>query len=293
MNHTHGSGMVHITRSRFDAVPVAVPPIPEQARIVDILEGHLSRLDAAAAYIETSASRIDLVIAARLHSLLGDVHCLERQFNQLLRAPLANGRSVRTRHAGFPVLRLTALRDGTVDLQQRKGGDWSMRDAERFLLAQGDFLIARGNGSLHLVGGGALVRQEPDLVAFPDTVIRARPDTHVLNPDFLSLVWNSGHVREQIELLARTSAGIYKVNQQQLGSIRFPVPSILDQELMVKNLTETVDGSRALRAELTAVAGRGGALRRSLLAAAFSGKLTGRHTDAEIVEELTSGEVLA
>ncbi|MFI5966970.1 restriction endonuclease subunit S [Streptomyces asoensis] len=47
--NTHGSGMVHITRGRFDRTPVAIPPLAEQRRIVKALDNHFSRLDAAVA----------------------------------------------------------------------------------------------------------------------------------------------------------------------------------------------------------------------------------------------------
>jgi type I restriction enzyme S subunit len=45
----HGSGMVHITKSRFEGTPVLVPPIAEQRRIVIAIEEHLSRLDSGVA----------------------------------------------------------------------------------------------------------------------------------------------------------------------------------------------------------------------------------------------------
>lgn len=48
-SQTHGSGMVHITKKSFDAIEVNIPPIDEQHNIVELLEDHLSRLDAALA----------------------------------------------------------------------------------------------------------------------------------------------------------------------------------------------------------------------------------------------------
>lgn len=48
-SQTHGSGMVHITKKIFDAIEVNIPPLPEQHKIVEILEDHLSRLDACVA----------------------------------------------------------------------------------------------------------------------------------------------------------------------------------------------------------------------------------------------------
>jgi type I restriction enzyme S subunit len=48
-SQTHGSGMVHITKKSFDAIEVNIPTLPEQHKIVEILEDHLSRLDASIA----------------------------------------------------------------------------------------------------------------------------------------------------------------------------------------------------------------------------------------------------
>ena len=74
--------------------------------------------------------------------------------DELLSEELANGRSVPTDDAGFPVLRLTALKHGRVDLRERKGGAWSALDAAPFTVRLNDFLVSRGNGSLSLVGRG-------------------------------------------------------------------------------------------------------------------------------------------
>jgi len=46
------------------------------------------------------------------------------------------------------------------------------------------------------------------------------------------------------------------------------------------------DALRVLDMQLTALEKRADGLSRALLAAAFSGKLTGRNTDQEVVEEL-------
>ena len=51
-SQTHGSGMVHITKKSFDAIEVNIPPIEEQRKIVELLEDHLSRLDAALADVK-------------------------------------------------------------------------------------------------------------------------------------------------------------------------------------------------------------------------------------------------
>ena len=285
--HGAGSTFAAVTGSQLRAHPIAVAPIKEQRRIVEIIEDHLSRLDAANRELAKASARLERLDEAALARVLPS-EGPSRPVVDLLEAPLSNGRSVPTREGGFPVLRLTALKDAGVDLAERKEGAWTRKDAARFLVQRGDFLIARGNGSLRLVGRGSLVRDEPDDIAFPDTVVRAPPQTDLLLPDFLDVVWNARRTRDQIEAVSRTSAGIYKISQSQLNAIKLPSLPIEEQQEVVSTMRQIDDQcARSVQAFATA-RNRGDALRRAVLAAAFEGKLTGRHTDAEVIEERAS-----
>ncbi|MFJ3807901.1 restriction endonuclease subunit S [Streptomyces sp. NPDC090073] len=157
----------------------------------------------------------------------------EVRLKDLLTEDLVNGRSVPTRHDGFPVLRLTALRSGIVDPSESKGGAWTEEEAAPFLVQPGDLLVSRGNGSRALVGRGALVSDMTPPVAFPDTMIRIRIDNQLMDLKFLRLVWESRVVRRQIEAAARTTAGIYKINQRILGGITLPLPPVNEQHRIV------------------------------------------------------------
>ena len=148
-----------------------------------------------------------------------------------------NGKSVPTRQGGSPVLRLTAIRDGRVDLAERKPGAWSESEAAPYAVREGDVLVTRGNGSLSLVGRAALTGQVTEPVAFPDTLIRVRPAPKVLDPKYLTLLWNSDVVRRQLEAVARTTAGIYKVNQKHLETVSLLVPP-LEQQLRIVDILE-------------------------------------------------------
>ncbi|MGI8949653.1 MAG: hypothetical protein ACR2FV_17090 [Ornithinimicrobium sp.] len=276
---------LNLTQDRFLNLIVPVPPITEQEKIRELLEDCLSRLDAAEHYATAALKRLDGIAESALRVHLTDVRA-ERPMGELLEVPLGNGKSVPTRDEGFPVLRLTALKDDGVDLRERKGGDWTSVEAQRFLVARGDFLLARGNGSLRLVGRGSLVRDRPDAVAYPDTMIRARVNARNMTAEFLAVVWNSTPTRSQIEAAARTTAGIYKVNQKQVAAIRLPVPSLAEQQRIATRMAEMDGQARRTRDAVERTQRRGAALRAALLTAAFSGKLTGRHTDQEVIEEM-------
>lgn len=264
---------LNLTQERFRRLTVPVAPLAEQHRIVAAIEEQLSRIDAA----EVSLRRVARRVAVLRQSVLDQCGIVDdRLVGPLahgLREPLVNGRSVPTREGGFPVLRLTALRQGLVDVREAKPGAWASADAEPFLVEAGDFLVARGNGSRHLVGRGGLVQESPPPVAFPDTVIRIRVDEGLLRRRYLRLVWDSRVVREQIESQARTTAGIYKINQEILRSIRVPFPPVERQDRLVLNAEHNLSVLDALAARVTVALMQSKVLRRSILAQAFTGRL--------------------
>lgn len=237
------------------------------------LDDHLSRLDAARCELDKTASRSTRLQADIREALLNPWSTKVTQLVLLLREPLANGRSVQTNPQGFPVLRLTALRDGYLDLDERKGGEWTFEDAKPFLVRKGDFFISRGNGSLSRVGRGALLAVEPDPVAFPDTLIRARVNELHILPDFLRLIWDSRGIRRQIERAARTTAGIYKINQRIIEQLRIPIPPLQAQQRIIAEFDAITSKILHARSATVSSATRADKLRTSLLAEAFSGQL--------------------
>jgi len=198
----------------------------------------------------------------------------------VLLEPMANGRSVRDAKGGFPVLRLTALRNGRVDLRERKEGQWTLQEARRFLVKKGDFLIARGNGSLRLVGRGGLVDEEPDPVAYPDTLIRVRPDPSRMSPEFLRTVWDAPPIRWQLEGVAHTTAGIHKVSQADLGGIELPVPPVGEQQEIVRRVQALFSLADTIERRVAAALARAEKLPQAILSRAFAGELV--PTEAEL-----------
>lgn len=260
------TNIAHLSAARLKGVEFPVPPEDVQAAVVARTRALEAQLDAWLVNHGRATSRIARVGGHLLDVELQRAGAVPRPLNELLAAPLINGRSVPTAAGGPPVLRLTALNaSATLDMSQVKGGDWTAEEASRFAVREGDFLVSRGNGSKHLVGRGGLVPSVGASVAFPDTMIRIRSDSTLCEPDFLALAWSTPQVREQIEAGAKTTAGIYKINQQLLASVRVPVcPLHLQSELVsrVTSARQILAGAEATQRR-TAVLAR--ALRRRLL----------------------------
>ena len=269
-----GTSYPAVRDSDVRAMSILIAPTAEQGRIVAAIEEHFSRLDAADDSVAVLSLRTAQLLESVLQTELRTAQSNSQPLRDFLTEPLANGRSVPTAEDyGFPVLRLTCLRDGQIDTSETKQGNFGEVDYRRYQVQSGDFLISRGNGSLHLVGIGGLVPRGTHSVAYPDTLIRARVDRSRLRPEFLSLIWNSRVIRRQLESQARTTAGIYKVNQSMIGNVLLPVPSPDVQDRIAHRLELVRQTVLRLDAKVDRYHVRSKTLRRSILSMAFSGQL--------------------
>ena len=110
---THGSGMVHITKGRFDATPVELPPLNEQRRIVAAIEEHLSRLDAADSSLAAASDRLEAfasqTVAAALQGDWGVVRLREVTESQVY----GTSAKASVEPYGVPVLRMGNINGGS------------------------------------------------------------------------------------------------------------------------------------------------------------------------------------
>ncbi|MFN7548380.1 MAG: restriction endonuclease subunit S [Rubrivivax sp.] len=176
--------------------------------------------------------------------------------------------------AGLPVLRIPNVRGGRIDLLDLKWAPADLELATDDLLAPGDLLVVRTNGSDSLIGVGAVVLEplpEPSYFASYLIRFRLKPEPHLA--EWINLVWQSDVVRRFVHEHKATSAGQYNISQSKLRGLRLPIPPEPERKHLL-DAWQTVS-SRVAATLRDVVAGRQGAtaLRQSILKAAFSGQL--------------------
>jgi type I restriction enzyme S subunit len=269
----HGVGRPRLGLKVIRSLPIPLPPLDEQRRIVDILEDHLSRLDAATKQLHDVVRRSNAWAAALVDESLQAVP-ESAPVAHLLREPMRNGHSARgVAGGGIRTLTLTAVTRGEFTDEHTKLTDADPRRVKDLWLTSGDILVQRSN-TAELVGTSARYTGPDAWAIYPDLMIRLRPDeSRVLSP-FLASALASERVHRSMRARAKGLAGsMPKIDQETIGSTLVPLPDLETQ----RRLVERIGVAKAQANRLAADAQRGvrsaAALRRSLLDAAFSGRL--------------------
>lgn len=146
-------------------------------------------------------------------------------------------------------------------------------ELERWRLCAGDVLIIEGNGSADQIGRTALFRGEIDDCVHQNHVIRIRPDTSRLLPEFLNSFLNSPAGQEAVQAQSRTTSGLRTLSVGRIKAIQAPVPPLPDQRRIVAELDALQAEVDALKRLQTETAAELDALLPAILDRAFKGEL--------------------
>jgi type I restriction enzyme, S subunit len=285
-----GTAIRRVVLRSLRKIRIPVPPLDEQRRIVDILEDHLSRLDVAKASVRTARTRLKKLRESWLSVHLGDPadHEVHRLGDCLLES--RGGWSRSQKHLvpasdGVPYLKMNNIRRaGTLDLDGVVHVRADANELNRYGIRHGDVLFNSKNSG-DLIGKTAVATEAVEGWTFNENIMRLRFDAR-LEPAFVGLWFLAPRMRRQIMKAASASTNVAAVYKHHLIEMTIWMPDLAEQRRLVDESDELADGSALLDAELSAAAARSGNLRRAVLAAAFSGRLTGRTTDMEIIEEM-------
>jgi type I restriction enzyme, S subunit len=284
---THGSGMVHITKGRFEATPVAVPPLAEQRRIVATVDEQFSRLDSAEASIRTAKRRLDRMAAAILSAAFREVR-ETRRLAEVAEVRLGRQRSPKN-HTGpnmRPYLRAANVTWSGLDLRDVKSMNFSIAEAPTFELVEGDVLLAEASGSADEVGKPAVWRGEIPGCCFQNTLIRVR--AHAALPEYLHKVFLRDALTGKFAQAA-PGVGIHHLGSTRLSAWAIPMTSLDEQESIVADIERKLSITDALAGKVDREIRRSASLRRSILEHAFGGKLLPQDASDEPAAILLEG----
>lgn len=182
---------------------------------------------------------------------------------------------------GVKAMRLDALTTRGLDLEAVRYIPLPEDRISIYEVNAGDLLVSRANGSPEFVGRAVYVDEIAEPVVFPDTMIRYPLGADRQTGRWMELAWNSPLGRGQIRRLAKTTAGILKISQEDISQIALPVPPPAEAAEILRRVSEALAASAETLALLDVEAGDAIRLKQSVLKAAFEGRLSSQGPDDE------------
>jgi type I restriction enzyme S subunit len=172
---------------------------------------------------------------------------------------------------GNAVLRIPNVSGSRLDLADLKFADLPSHEAVGLALQQGDLLMIRSNGSVQLVGKTVAVTDEAVGMAYAGYLMRLRPDTSLVLPQYLCLALASPALRRQIEMPARSTSGVHNINTDEVRGLGVPIPPLDEQDEIVLRALPTLRLADTLSGRIDQATQSISQGSQGILAKAFSG----------------------
>ena len=279
----------------INQVPIALPPVPEQQRIVDRIESLFAKLDEAKQKAQDALDSFETRKAAILHKAFdGELTAQWRQehgvgmgswekanLGKYVDSQYGYTESASQEQVGPKFLRITDIQDGVVNWDSVPFCKISDNDFERYAVSQNDIMIARTGAT---TGKSYLIVDDVKAV-FASYLIRIKVKSAQLQPRYLYSFMQSQIYWDQI---TEFSAGIAQpgVNAKKLKEIILPIPSVPEQTEIVHILDDLLAKEQPAKEAAEGVLGQIDLIKKAILARAFRGELGTNDPSEESAVEL-------
>ena len=270
-----GATFKELSGGKLKEVPLPVPPLPEQHRIVAILDAAFDGIATAKANAEQNLQNARALFESHLQKVFTERGEGWRTVPLGEMAAFRNGINFTKSSKGTPIKIL-----GVKDFQNHYWAPFEDFDSiipdgvvpDSDTLIEGDIVFVRSNGNPDLIGRCLLIGKLPERTTHSGFTIKARLHSGEVMPAYLCQFLKSNSTRREM-IDGGNGANIKSLNQGTLSRIVVPFPSRAKQAEIVRRLeslqVETQRLESLYRQKLAAL----DELKKSLLHRAFSGAL--------------------
>lgn len=268
--YRNGSTIPHIYFKDYKCEMVPKLPLPEQQRIVAILDEAFAAIAKAKANAEQNLKNAKELFDVVLDKILCSKKWNIKPLGEVCER-VEYGTSSKAKAQGeMPVLRMGNIQKGRFvwdDLVYSNNEE----DNSQYLLKHNDVLFNRTN-SPELVGKTAIYKSERPAI-FAGYLIRIHRDERLLDADYLNYYLNSKMAMDYGRSVVISSVNQANINGTKLKTYPIPLPSLKEQQSIVRQLdalrTETQRLEALYQKKITNLED----LKKSILQKAFAGEL--------------------
>ena len=267
---SRGATVHRLMTDQIRALDFALPPLPEQQRIVGILDEAFAGLATAKANAEMNLQNARAIFESHLQSVLRSKKWKWKTLGDLCDG-VEYGSSAKSKKEGkVPVLRMGNIQGGQLDWENLAYTD-DKEEIAKYLLKHNDVLFNRTN-SPELVGKTAIYKSKRPAI-FAGYLIRIRRKEDLLDGDFLNYFLNSQIALDYGKTVVISSVNQANINGAKLQGYPIPAPSLSEQRTIVKRLDGLQEETQRLAGIYERKVAALEALKKSLLHEAFTGRL--------------------
>ena len=258
------SAQAGFNRDDMNNIPFPLPPLAEQRRIVEQIEGLFSKLDEV-------KEKIECLLDSK------KVRC-----NSVLNKAFTGKLTAKWRE-----LRIDCFYDGKLEPWEKlKRLEITDEEKHTYLLSVNDIVVNRVN-SMPYLGKSALIRKLPEQCVFESNMMRIKINIRKANPEYVIRYLNSSIGLQELRKNAKQAVNQASINQQDVKMVKIALPSLEEQNEIVKIITSISNKDEAILNKAEAVIEEIDLMKKSILAKAFRGEL-----GTNISKEKNSIEVL-
>lgn len=249
------SSRLRLYPDRFLDMPVVIPSIEDQDRIVAFLDQKTAEVDAAIAkkerLIELLAEQRGIQINQAVTRGLQPNVALRDSGVEWLGVIPQHWESVPLKHVSavqsgltlgknyaqlrgakrYPYLRVANVQDGYIDLSEVTEITMPVREARNYLLRTGDILVTEG-GDIDKLGRGNCWYGEIEDCLHQNHVFAVRVLCKV-RPEFVSLITSVPYARRYFTTTANKTTNLASTNKTKLGNLPLLVPPLQEQDAIL------------------------------------------------------------
>lgn len=265
-----GANIQNLRRTELEALSIPVPPLPDQNRIVKLLD----EADELRKLRSQADDRTAKLIPALFHEMFGDPVANPKRFTATLLGEILtrvkNGANVNQKTDGFgiPVTRIETISSGNIDPERVKWCQPEPSLLAEYRLEVGDILFSHINSPKH-IGKTAIYEGEPAPLLHGVNLLLLRPDQTKVCPAWLLSLLKLDCSRSFFRQRCKRAINQASLNQPDIKVLPVILPPLSLQNEFVNRVSKI----RELEAKQATSRQRLDDLFQSMLHRAFSGEL--------------------
>lgn len=253
------------------SLPLSLPPLPEQERIVGILDNAFDGIAKAKATAEANLQNARALFQSHLQSVFSQrgEGWVEKKLGEVIQ--IQNGYAFKSGEysaAGYFLMRISNVQDGEITLSNPKYIQIDDKKLERFVLKNGDILVSL-TGNIGRVG---MIAEEHLPSVLNQRVARIVPKGSSIDRDFLFRFLLSSAFRERLQE-AGHGAAQQNVSTKEIECVPISLPSLDIQRSIIEQFDEFASETQRLESLYQSKLDALDELKKSLLHQAFTGKV--------------------